>query len=135
MAKNIFLNLPVKDIEKTNAFFTHLGFGFNPQFSSEQATCMVVTDNIFVMLLHESFFGGFTKKPIADAHGSTEMLIGLDAENRDAVDTMIAKAIEAGGTHTVAVQDHGWMYSHGFADLDGHQWEVFWMDPAGPPAA
>lgn len=135
MAKQIFVNLPVKDLNKSVAFFTKLGFSFNPQFTDEKATCMIIGENIFVMLLVEPFFKTFTKKEIADGHKSTEVLIALDANSRDEVKDMVAKAIAAGGTQYMDAQDHGWMYQHSFADLDGHQWEILYMDESALPPA
>jgi predicted lactoylglutathione lyase len=128
MAKQIFINLPVKDLKKSIAFFTHLGYTFNPQFTDETATCMIVSDNIFVMLLTHPKFKEFTNKEVADATKTTEVLIALDAESRDAVDNIVRKAIKAGGTKYSEPQDHGWMYQWSFADLDGHQWEHLYMD-------
>ena len=128
MATQIFVNLPVKDLPKSIAFFTHLGFSFNPQFTDETAACMVISDSIFAMLLTYSKFAEFTKKEIADATKTTEVLIALDAENRQAVDDLVRKATEAGGSIYADPQDHGWMYQHSFADLDGHQCEILYMD-------
>ncbi len=131
----IFVNLPVKDLRKSVAFFTRLGFTFNPQFTSESGTCMIVGENIFVMLLAESFFRTFTKKDVADAKRATEVLVSIQLESRETVDELAKKAIAAGGSETSGPQDHGWMYQYGFADLDGHQWEPFYADPKGPPQA
>lgn len=128
MATQIFVNLPVKDLNRSVEFFTQLGFKFNPQFTDENATCMIVDENIFIMLLVEEFFKSFTKKEIADATKSTEVIIALSADSREKVDEMIKKATEAGGTAPNEKQDHGWMYQHGFQDLDGHLWEVAYMD-------
>lgn len=128
MATQIFINLPVKDLQKSIGFFTHLGFTFNPQFTDETATCMIISENIYVMLLIESRFQEFTKKPVSDAKTSTEVLICLDAESRDAVDTMVKNAVDAGGRIYADPMDHGWMYGHSFEDIDGHQWEVAYMD-------
>ncbi|MBK9505269.1 MAG: VOC family protein [Chitinophagales bacterium] len=128
MATQIFINLPVKDLQKSIGFFTHLGFNFNPQFTDETATCMIISENIYVMLLIESRFQEFTKKPVSDAKTSTEVLICLDAESRDAVDTMVKNAVDAGGRIYADPMDHGWMYGHSFEDIDGHQWEVAYMD-------
>lgn len=135
MAKQIFVNLPVKDLNKSVAFFTKLGFSFNSQFTDEKATCMIIGENIFAMLLVKSFFKTFTKKEISDAHKSTEVLIALDAASRDEVKSMVSKAIAAGGTQYMDPQDHGWMYQHSFADLDGHQWEILFMDESSLPPA
>lgn len=129
MATKIFVNLPVKDLNRSVAFFTELGYQFNPQFTDENATCMIISDDIFVMLLVEPFFKSFTKKEIADAHKSTESIICLSANSREEVDSLVSKAIAAGGTAPNEKQDHGYMYGHGYQDLDGHLWEVMWMDP------
>lgn len=133
MGRKIFVNLPIKDMKRSQAFFRLLGFSFNPQFTNEQGACMVVAEDIFVMLLVEPFFQGFTKKPIADAKKSTEVLVCLSCESRAEVDELVKKALGAGGTAPNAAQDHGFMYSHGFEDLDGHVWELVWMDPAAAP--
>jgi predicted lactoylglutathione lyase len=130
MASKIFVNLPVKDLQNASGFFTKLGFGFNQQFTDETATCMIVTDDIFVMLLTEEKFKTFTPNEICDARKYTEVLVALSLESRDKVDEMVRKAINAGGTTYNEPQDHGFMYAHGFQDLDGHIWEVFYMDPS-----
>jgi predicted lactoylglutathione lyase len=136
MARKIFVNLPIQDMERSKAFFAALGFSFNPQFTNDQGACMVVSDDIFVMLLVQPFFQGFTRKPIADARQSTEVLVCLSCESRAEVDELVRKAVAAGGTAPNPVQDHGFMYGHGFEDLDGHVWELAWMDPnAAPPHA
>ncbi|RBL87606.1 glyoxalase/bleomycin resistance/extradiol dioxygenase family protein [Streptomyces cavourensis] len=135
MHKQIFVNLPIRDMQKSQAFFKSLGFTFNPQFTNDQGACMVVGDNIYVMLLVKPFFQGFTGKPIADATQSTEVLIALSCETRAEVDDLVARATAAGGTAPRAPQDHGFMYSHGFDDLDGHIWEVFHMVPGETPQA
>ena len=137
MTRKIFVNLPIKNMEKSQAFFKSLGFSFNPKFTNEQGACMVISeDHNYVMLLVEPFFQGFTKKPVADATKTTEVLIALSCESRAEVDEMGKKALAAGGTAPNPSQDHGFMYSHGFTDLDGHVWELVWMDPAAlaPPA-
>ena len=128
MAAKIFVNLPVKDLNKTIEFFTKLGFTFNPQFTDENATCMIVGEDIFVMLLVEKFFKAFTKKEICDTTKNTEVIVALSAESREKVDQMTTKAIEAGGRETRERQDHGWMYGRAFQDIDGHLWEVIYMD-------
>jgi uncharacterized protein len=136
MHKQIFVNLPVKNVERTKAFFSSLGFGFNPDFSNEQALSMVIGENIFAMLLAEPFFQGFTKKPVADATRATEVIVCLSCESRDEVDQLVAKALAAGATAPNPPQDHGFMYGHGFTDLDGHVWELVYMQPnAVPPKA
>ena len=130
MAKQIFINLPVKDLNRSKEFFTALGFSINPQFTDDKAACVVIGGNIFAMLLTEPFFKTFTRKEIADASKTTEVLIALDAESREAVDDMVRRAVDAGGSLYADPQDHGWMYQHSFADPDGHQWEVAYMDEA-----
>lgn len=134
MTTQIFVNLPVKNLPQSVAFFTALGFSFNPQFTDDTATCMVVSDSIFVMLLTHEKFKGFTPKPIADATQSTEVLVCLSAENREQVDDIVRKAVAAGGSTYNAPQDHGFMYAHGFQDLDGHIWEFAYMDLSAFPA-
>lgn len=133
MARQLFVNLAVEDLDRTVAFFTALGFTFNPKFTSDQATCLVISDQISVMLLTRPFFAGFTPKPIADAHAVTETLLALSCDAREEVDTIVAKAIAAGAATPIPAKDHGFMYQHGFEDLDGHLWEVFWMDEAAFP--
>jgi predicted lactoylglutathione lyase len=128
MATKIFVNLPVKNLEKSISFFTKLGYSFNPRFTNEKATCMIIAEDIFVMLLAEPFFKTFLPGEIADATKSTESIICLSAESREKVDEMIKKAIDAGGSTYKEVQDHGFMYGHGYRDLDGHLWEIMWMD-------
>lgn len=128
MAKQIFINLPVKDLKKSMVFFKKLGFTFNIQFTDDKAACMIIGENIYAMLLLEKFFKTFTNKEICNAKKNTEVLIAIDAESKKAVDEMIRKAVEAGGSTYRNPQDHGWMYGHSFADLDGHQWEVLYMD-------
>ena len=135
MATQIYVNLPVQNVARSRRFFTELGFAFNEQFSNEQAVCMVVSDDSFVMLLVESFFQTFTKKPVADASKSTEVLVCLSCDSRSKVDDLVAKAVAAGGTSPNPKQDHGFMYGHGFEDLDGHVWELIHMDPDAAPAA
>jgi hypothetical protein len=136
MARKIFVNLPIRDMARSRAFFESLGFSFNPQFTNEQGACMVVGDDIFVMLLVEPFFRTFTKKPVANARESTEVLVCLSCDSREEVDALVRKALAAGGSAPNAPQDHGFMYGHGFEDLDGHIWELMWMDPkAAPPHA
>jgi predicted lactoylglutathione lyase len=130
MGNQIFVNLPVADLKKSMAFFQALGFGFNPQFTDDKAACMVVSDDIFVMLLVREYFGTFTPKPIVDAKQSTEVLVALSRESRKDVDDLVRKAVAAGGATYSDAKDLGFMYQHGFQDPDGHIWELFWMDPA-----
>jgi len=128
--KQIFVNLPVKDLDKSKAFFNALGYNLNPQFTDANAACMVVQEgSIHAMLLVESFFKTFTDKAIADTRTSTEVLLCLSCESRAEVDELVAKAVAAGGTTPRAPQDLGFMYGHGFQDLDGHLWELVFMDP------
>jgi predicted lactoylglutathione lyase len=134
MLRQIFVNLPIKDMQRSQAFFKALGLSFNKQFTNEQGACLKIADNIYAMLLVEAFFQGFTKLPVADARKSTEVLIALSCDSRAEVDALVAKAVAAGATTPNAPMDHGFMYQHGFADLDGHQWEVFWMDESAAPA-
>ena len=130
MATKIFVNLPVRNLDKSIEFFTSLGYTFNPQFTDETATCMVVSDDIFVMLLTEPKFKIFTPKEICDTSKSTEVLVCLSCESREQVDDMVRRAVAAGGTTYNEPQDHGFMYGHGYQDLDGHIWELMWMDPS-----
>jgi predicted lactoylglutathione lyase len=128
MAMKIFVNFPVNDLNKSIEFFTKLGFTFNPQFTDETATCMIVSEDIFVMLLTHAKFKTFTPKAICDATKSTEVLVCLTAESRDHVNDMVRKAVAAGGATYNEPQDHGFMYGHGFQDLDGHIWELVYME-------
>lgn len=134
MATQIYVNLPVKNLDRSIEFFTALGFEFNPQFTNEKGACMIVSDSIYVMLLVESFFKTFTPKPICDATQSTEVLLCLSSESRGAVDEMVRKAVAAGATTPNKPQDQNeFMYGHGFQDLDGHLWEVMYMDMSAMP--
>jgi predicted lactoylglutathione lyase len=134
MPTKIFVNLPVKDLEKSMNFFKHLGFSFNPHFTDDKAACLVIHEgSIYAMLITEPFFKTFTKKEISDAKKTTEVLIALDAESRQQVDELVRRAVEAGGSVYMKPQDHGWMYGHSFADPDGHQWEVLYMDESAIP--
>lgn len=128
MNKQIFINLPVKDLDKSKAFFAALGYSFNPQFTDQNAACMIIAeDSIYAMLLVEDFFKTFTSKQIANAHEVTEALICLSCDSRGEVDAMVAKAVAAGGSAPRPPQDHGFMYAHGFDDIDGHSWELAYM--------
>jgi len=129
MATKIFVNLPVRDLARSVKFFAGLGYSFNPQFTDETAACMVVSEDIFVMLLTLAKFKEFTPRDICDAKKSTEVLVCLTCETRDEVDTMVRKAVDAGGTTYAESKDYGFMYQHGFQDLDGHIWELIYMDP------
>lgn len=134
MATRAFINLPVKNLEKSMTFFQQLGFNFNPQFTDDKAASMIVTDNIFVMLLTEDYFKTFTRKEVADATRSTEVLIALDTSSREEVQQIVDQAAAAGAHIYAEPQDHGWMYQHSFADLDGHQWEFVYMDETQLPS-
>jgi predicted lactoylglutathione lyase len=130
MNTQIFVNLPVKNLNQSIEFFTQLGYTFNAQFTDRTATCMIVSDDIFVMLLTEAKFKSFTPKPICDATKSTEVLVCLSCESRANVDGMVQKAVAAGRTTYNEPQDYGFMYAHGFQDLDGHIWELMYMEPS-----
>jgi uncharacterized protein len=131
MTTKIFVNLPVKNLQKSIAFFTTLGFQFDPQFTDENATCMIIGEDIFVMLLAEHFFQTFTQKKTANANQTTEVILTLSAESREKVNDLVNKAVEAGGFSPNDPQDQGWLYGRGFQDLDGHQWEIMYMDTMG----
>lgn len=135
MNQQIYVNLPVRDLPRSKAFFTALGYSFNPQFTNEQGACMVISEHIYVMLLTEPFCQTFTHKPLADARKSTEVLLCLSCKSRDEVDAQVAKARAAGGSVPRSAVDHGFMYQHGFEDPDGHIWELAYMDMAAFPAA
>jgi len=130
-----FINLPVKNLPMSKEFFGKLGFTFNPQFTDDTAACMVLSENAYSMLLTYPKFKEFAPKTIADATKSTEVLVALSCENRDKVDDLVAKAAAAGGSTYSKPKDYGFMYGHGFQDLDGHVWELFWMDPSHRKAA
>ena len=134
MIRQIFVNLPIRDMARTRAFWQALGFSFNERFTNEQGACLEIAENIYAMLLVEPFFQGFTKLPLADATKTTEVLTALSCDSRAEVDAMVARAVAAGATTPNAPMDHGFMVQHGFADPDGHQWELFWMDEAAAPA-
>jgi uncharacterized protein len=129
MATQIFINLPVKDLKKSIEFFTKLGYTFNAQFTDDNATSMIISDTIYVMLLTETYFKTFISKEIVDAKKATEVLIALSCDSKEAVDELVDKALAAGGRATKEPQDLGFMYTRNFEDLDGHIWEVFWMNP------
>ncbi len=135
MTTQIFVNLPVKDLARSVAFFEQLGYRFDAKFTDENATCMIIGDSIFVMLLVETFFQTFTPKRIADAHTTTEAIVAIAVASRAEVDALMAKALAAGGTASSETRDLGFMYQRGYQDLDGHLWELFYMDmnAAGAP--
>lgn len=128
MATKIFVNLPVKDLEKSKKFFEALGFSINPQFSDQTGACVVMSENIYSMILTYDKFKTFTKKEIADTTKTSEEITALSVDSKDKVDQIIEKAVAAGGKET-RKDDYGFMYGKAFEDLDGHIWEVFWMDP------
>ena len=128
MATKIFINLPVEDLDKSVSFFSNLGYTFNPQFTDEKAACMIISDSIFAMLMIKDYFKTYTKKQVSDAKIFTEVLIALDANSKEEVQQIVAKASALGASLYSEPQDHGWMYQHSFADLDGHQWEFMYMD-------
>jgi predicted lactoylglutathione lyase len=131
MHSQIFVNLPIADMAKSQAFFKALGYSFNPDFTNDQGASLVLGENLFAMLLVHDFFKTFTGKPVADANKSTEVLVCLACDSREQVDALVAKAVAAGGKAPRQPQDHGFMYGHGFEDLDGHIWELIHM--AGMP--
>ncbi len=134
MHKQIFVNLPCKQLPASKAFFEALGYRFNPQFTNDQGACLELGPNLYAMLLAEDFAKGFTAKPLVDAKAATEVLVCLSCESREEVDGLVAKARAAGGSVPRAPQDHGFMYAHGFEDIDGHIWELVHMT-GEPPAA
>jgi predicted lactoylglutathione lyase len=129
MAKKIFVNLPIESLNRSVEFFSQLGFTFNKQFTDENATCMVISEDIYAMLLVKPFFKGFINQEIADANKVTEAILALSVDSRAEVDTFVDKALGAGAKSPKPPQDHGFMYQRSFKDLDGHHWEIFWMDP------
>lgn len=130
MAIKIFVNLPVKKLTRSVDFFTKLGYQFNAQFTNENTTCLIISDDIFVMLLEEEVFMSFTKKPIPDTSKTAQVIVVLSADSREAVDELVKKAVTAGATTPNEPQDQGFMYVHGYQDLDGHLWEAVYMEPA-----
>lgn len=129
-SRMLFVNLPVKDLDASVDFFTKLGFSFDPRFTDETATQMIVSENAFVMLLVEDRFKDFTKKELTDASSQTEVIVALSAESREEVDALTDEALGAGGSAANDPLDMGFMYVRSFQDPDGHLWEVVWMDPA-----
>jgi predicted lactoylglutathione lyase len=136
-AKNsrmIFVNLAVRELKRSTDFFGKLGFQFDPRFTDEKATCMIINEGACVMLLTEPFFRTFTTRGICDTSSQTEGLFAISCESRGEVDELVNKAIAAGGKHAMDPVDHGFMYGWSFYDPDGHHWEVLWMDPKAIPA-
>lgn len=130
MTRQIFINLPVKDLQRSVAFFSSLGFEFDPRHTDENATCMIVAEDIYVMLLVESFFQTFTRKPLCDATKATEVLVCLACDSRTEVDEMLARALDAGGILAHEAMEEDFIYGQSFEDLDGHIWELVYMEPA-----
>lgn len=128
--RGLFVNVAVRDLQRTIAYFTELGFTFNPKFTDEKAACLVIGEISSVMLLQDSFFSTFTKKPTVDARQSTQAIIAVSCESRDEVNRIVDRAVVLGGTAAGDPMDHGFMYMRSFFDLDGHHWEMLWMDPA-----
>ena len=126
---DVYINLPVKSLPDARTFFESMGYSFNPQMSNDHGACLVLGEHIFAMLLAEKFFAGFTTKPISDASQASEVINCLACESREEVDALVIKAIAAGGTSPKPAIDHGFMYGHGFQDLDGHIWELVAMSP------
>jgi uncharacterized protein len=129
MNKQIFVNLSVKDLKRSMDFFSKLGYTFNPQFTDDKAACMVISNEIYAMLLIEDFFKSFTFKDIVDTKKAAECTVALSCESKAEVDSLVEKAVKAGGVSSQPVSDMGFMYSRSFQDLDGHIWEILWMDP------
>ncbi|MCH6484864.1 VOC family protein [Pseudoxanthomonas sp. LH2527] len=134
MTTQIFVNLPVRDLPASRAFFGALGYRANLKFTNDDAACLVISDTIYVMLLVEPFFQGFTRKTICDARTHTEVILCLSADSRSAVDVLVDKALAAGGSEPMEAKDYGFMYQRSFQDLDGHLWEVVHMDEDAMPA-
>jgi predicted lactoylglutathione lyase len=128
--RKLFVNIPVQDVQRSITFFEALGFRFNAQFTDASAACMLVGEDAYFMLLVRDRFTGFSRRPLGDAKKETNALFSVSVNSRAEVDSMVEKALAAGGTHAADPQDHGFMYGWSFYDLDGHHWEVFWMDPA-----
>jgi predicted lactoylglutathione lyase len=128
MIKQIFVNLPIKNLEKTMAFWQAMGFKFNPQFTDEKAGALELGENIFAMLLTEPFFKTFTNKEVADSSKSVEVLNAISVESREVLNELMQKGLAAGGKEPRPAQDHGWMLSRALEDVDGHTWEITHMD-------
>ena len=128
MTTQVYVNLPVKDLNRSKDFFNRLGFSFNPQFTDDKAACMVLNESGYVILLSEQFFKNFTRKPIADVTKETEVLVSISADSREKVNDLNDKALSIGATKASEPQVMDGMYSRSFSDLDGHIWEVVWMD-------
>jgi predicted lactoylglutathione lyase len=132
--QSLFVNIPVKDLERTKEFWTLVGFAFEPKFTDKNAACMIIGKDLYAMMLTEEFFQSFTKKPIPDPSRGPEAILALSVSGRKEVDALADKALAVGGARANAPYDHGFMYGRSFLDPDSHMWEVFWMDPKGPPS-
>ena len=130
MSRSLFITLPVADLQRSIAFFSALGFSFDPAFANEHGACLLISEHSRVMLAVRPFFAGLAGRPVADAHATAQMLLALSCDTREAVDALVAQAVAAGGSAPNAAEDHGFMYDHGFEDLDGHLWGVFWTNEA-----
>jgi predicted lactoylglutathione lyase len=130
MATKIFVNLSVKDLKRSVEFFGKLGYKVNPQFTDDTAACLVISDDIYIMLLTYAKFKEFTPKTVCDATKSTEVLVCLSCESRDQVNDMVSTAVAGGGATYAEAKDYGFMYQHGFQDPDGHIWELIYMEPS-----
>lgn len=133
MSRMVFINLPVRDLKASMAFFSRLGFEFDLRFTDENAACMILSDKGHVMLLAEPFFKTFTPRELCDTATHGEVLVAITAESRAEVDSLVDRALENGARHAAESVDHGFMYFRTFYDLDGHHWEVIWMDPSAAP--
>jgi hypothetical protein len=129
-SRKLFVNIPVRDLQRSVEFFETLGFTFNTQFTDATATCMLVGEDAYFMLITTERFKEFSKRPVGDAQKETNALFAISVDSRDDVDAVVNKALAAGGSHAADPQDHGFMYAWSFYDIDGHHWEVFWMDPS-----
>ncbi|HEY0840045.1 MAG TPA: VOC family protein [Vulgatibacter sp.] len=130
MSRKMFVNLPVRDLKRSKEFFTRLGFEFNPQFTDDTAACMVISEEAFAMLITEKRFHDFTKRKIGDTSTHTEVIVAVSADSRQEVESIFERAVAAGGSEAMEPVDYGFMYYRSFYDLDGHHWEVIWMDPS-----
>jgi uncharacterized protein len=134
-SRKLFVNLAVRDLKRSMEFFSALGFDFDPRFTDDKAACVILSEEAYVMLLNEVFFRTFTKRDLCDTSRHTEGLFAVSCSSRAEVDELVRAAVAAGGKHAMAPQDHGFMYGWSFYDLDGHHWEVLWMDPKAVPAS
>ena len=129
MSRKLFVNIAVEDLDRSVDFFTKLGFSFNQLFTDETATCMLVGEDAYFMLLDKERFAGFARRPVGDSRTETNALFAISVDSREEVHAMVEKALASGATEAADPQDHGFMFVRSFYDLDGHHWEVLWMDP------